>query len=320
MVSLFPNLLHAQTDTGGVTGTVTDSTGAVVAGAQLTLSNADTGILQQTQSTSTGTYSFSGVRAGSYTLKVEAQGFQLFIANGLEVHIQNILTLDAKLTTGAVSQEVNVTAAAPLLQAENGSVGQTIPSQTVNDLPLQTRNWASLSQLAAGVTTAPVGSPSSDSGSTTSAYFVVNGANLWQNDFRLNGINNNIEMYGGSYTGSNATITPPPDAIEEFKLQSASFSAEFGHSTGGVVNATTKSGGNSFHGDVWWYVRNDIFNANLFFNKLVDHPRPEYRQNIFGATIGGPVVRDKTSSSSPTRASDMSRPRLPQAPCPHQTW
>jgi Carboxypeptidase regulatory-like domain/TonB-dependent Receptor Plug Domain/TonB dependent receptor len=293
MVSSFSGLLHAQTDTGGVTGTVTDSTGAVVPGAQLTLTNADTGILQQTQSTSTGTYSFSGVRAGSYTLKVEAKGFQLFIANGLEVHIQNILTLDARLTTGQVSQEVNVTATAPLLQAENGTVGQTIPSQTVNDLPLQTRNWASLSQLAAGVTTAPVGSPSSDSGSTTSAYFVVNGANLWQNDFRLNGINNNIEMYGGSYTGSNATITPPPDAIEEFKLQSATFSAEFGRATGGVVNATTKSGGNNFHGDVWWYVRNDIFNANLFFNKLVNHPRPEYRQNIFGATIGGPVVRDK---------------------------
>jgi hypothetical protein len=293
MASLFSGLLHAQTDTGGVTGTVTDSTGAVVAGAQLTLTNDGTGILQQTQSTSTGTYSFSGVRAGSYTLKVEAQGFQLYIAKGLEVHIQNIMTLDAKLTTGAVSQEVNVTASAPLLQAENGTVGQTITSQTVNELPLQTRNWASLSQLAAGVTTAPVGSPSSDSGSTTSAYFVVNGANLWQNDFRLNGINNNIEMYGGSYTGSNATITPPPDAIQEFKLQSATFSAEFGRATGGVVNATTKSGGNNFHGDVWWYVRNDIFNANLFFNKLVDHPRPEYRQNIFGATIGGPVVRDK---------------------------
>ncbi len=293
VASLFSGLLHAQTDTGGVTGTVTDSTGAVVAGVQLTLTNDGTGILQQTQSTSTGTYSFSGVRAGSYTLKVEAQGFQLFIANGIEVHIQNILTLDARLTTGQVSQEVNVTATAPLLQAENGTVGQTITSQTVNDLPLQTRNWASLSQLAAGVTTAPVGSPSSDSGSTTSAYFVVNGANLWQNDFRLNGINNNIEMYGGSYTGSNATITPPPDAIQEFKLQSATFSAEFGRATGGVVNATTKSGGNNFHGDVWWYVRNDIFNANLFFNKIANHPRPEYRQNIFGATIGGPVVRDK---------------------------
>ena len=293
MFGLFSGLLHAQIDTGGVTGTVTDSTGAVVSGAQITLTNADTGVVQLTQSTSAGNYSFSGVRAGSYTLKIEAQGFKLFISSGVEVHVQNILTLDAQLAAGAVSEEVNVTSSAPLLQAENGTVGQTITTQTINDLPLQTRNWASLAQLAAGVTTAPVGQPSADSGSSTSAYFVVNGANLWQNDFRLNGINNNIEMYGGSYTNSNAAITPPPDAIEEFKLQSANFSAEFGRSTAGVVNATTKSGTNNFHGNVWEYVRNEIFNANLFFNKVANLPRPPYKQNIFGATIGGPVVRDK---------------------------
>ncbi|GGG89327.1 TonB-dependent receptor [Edaphobacter dinghuensis] len=286
--------LMAQVDTGGVTGTVTDSTGAAVPDAQVTLTNPSTGIVQSTRSTSTGTYSFSAVRAGNYNLKGEAPGFQIFTANGVEVHIQNILTIDLHLSTGAVAQQVTVTAAAPLLQAENGAVGQTITSQTVNDLPLQSRNWASLSQLSAGVTTAPPGNPSADSGSTSSAYFVVDGANVWQNDFRLNGINDNIEMYGGSYTNSNATITPPPDAIQEFKLQSVNYSAEFGHSTGGVVNATTKSGTNQFHGDVWEYVRNDVFNANLFFNKLNHVARPEYRQNIFGATIGGPIVRDKT--------------------------
>src|SRR5215469_4437238 len=284
-----PRALHAQVDTGGITGTITDSTGAIV-----TLTNDSTGIEQLSQSTSTGTYSFSGVRAGSYTLKIQAPGFELYKTAGVEVHIQNVLTLDAKLTTGTVSQEINVTAAAPLLQAENGSIGQTIGTQSVNELPLQSRNWASLSQLSAGVTTAPPGNPSADSGSTTSAFFVVDGANLWQNDYRLNGINDNIEMYGGSSVNSNATITPPPDAIQEFKLQNGNMSAEFGHSTGGVVNATTKSGTNSFHGDVWEYVRNDVFNANLFFNKINHIKRPEYRQNIFGATIGGPVIRDKT--------------------------
>jgi hypothetical protein len=295
LIAMFsPSLLMAQVDTGGVTGTVTDSTGAAVADAQVTLTNPATGIVQSTRSTSTGTYSFSGVRAGAYTLKGEAAGFQAFTAKGLQVHIQNTLTIDLHLSTGAVAQQVTVTAAAPLLQAESGSVGQTITSQTVNDLPLQSRNWASLSQLSAGVTTAPPGQPSGDSGSTSSAFFVVDGANLWQNDFRLNGINDNIEMYGGSSVNSNATITPPPDAIQEFKLQNGSFSAEFGHSTGGVINATTKSGTNKFHGDVWEYVRNDVFNANLFFNKIHNNPRPEYRQNIFGATIGGPIFKDKT--------------------------
>lgn len=286
--------LNAQVDTGGVTGTVTDSTGAVIPDAQISLTSQTTGVVLKTQSTATGTYSFSGVRADSYTLKSDAKGFRASVTKGVEVHIQNTLTIDVHLTAGAVSQEVVVTASSPLLQAENGSVGQTITEQQVNDLPLVTRNWASLSQLAAGVTTAPAGQPSADSGSTGSAYFVSDGANLWQNDFRLNGINDNIEMYGGSYTGSNAAITPPPDALHEFKLQSGNYTAEFGHSTGAVVNATTKSGTNNFHGDVWEYVRNDVFNANLFFNKIKNQPRAKYRQNIFGATLGGPIYKDKT--------------------------
>jgi len=291
---LAPRPIAAQVDTGGITGTVTDPTGAAVVDATITLTNPATGVSQVTRTTSTGTYSFSGIRTGTYNLKAEAQGFQTFSASGLDVHIQNVLTEDVKLVAGTVSQQVEVTAAAPLLQAESGAVGQTIRTETVNDLPLQARNWASLSQLSAGVTTAPAGQPSGDSGSTSSAFFVVDGANLWQNDFRLNGINDNIEMYGGASVSSNATITPPPDAIQEFKLQNGNMTAEFGHSTGGVVNATTKSGTNHFHGDVWEYVRNDIFNANLFFNKIKNAPRPEYRQNIFGATIGGPVVKDKT--------------------------
>lgn len=110
----------------------------------------------------------------------------------------------------------------------------------------------------------PVGQPTPGSGTTSSAYFSVYGGNVWQNDFRLNGINDNIEIYGGNYTGTNAAITPPPDAIEEFKLQSGDFNAEFGHSTGGVVNAVVKSGTNHFHGDLWEYWRNDVLNANLF--------------------------------------------------------
>ena len=289
-----PVSLFAQVDTGGVTGTVTDRTGAVVPGAKITLTNNATSIAETTESTATGTYSFSGMRPATYTLRAELRGFETFVAKGIEVHVQQIATVDIPLAAGAVSQEVTVTAAAPLLQAESASVGQTITSRTVNDLPLQTRDWASLAQLSAGVNTAPVGNPSSDSGASTSAYFSVDGINLWQNDFRLNGINDNIEMYGGSSVGSNAAITPPPDAIQEFKLQSGDYNAEFGHSTGAVINAAIKSGTNSFHGDVWEYWRNEDLNANLFFNGASHQPRPEYRQNLFGATLGGPIFRDKT--------------------------
>jgi hypothetical protein len=281
----------AQIDTGGITGTVTDPSGAVVPRATITLTNNATGTTLSTQSTSTGTYSLSAIRPGSYTLRGEAPGFQAYIDNGLEVHVQNTLTVDIRLATGSVQQEVTVTAAAPLLQSENAAVGQTITTQTVNDLPLNGRNWDSLAQLAAGVTTAPVGNPSSNSGTTGSAYFSVDGINLWQNDFRLNGINDNIEFYGGSSVGSNAAIIPPPDAIQEFKLQSGDFNAEFGHSTGGVVNAAIKSGTNQIHGDLWEYLRNDAVDANLFFNS--GKPVAEYRQNQFGGTIGGPVYIPK---------------------------
>ena len=283
----------AQIDTGGITGTVTDSSGAVIVGAKITLTNEGTGVAILTTSTSTGTYSLNQIRPGTYTLRAEAAGFQGFVANGVEVHVQQTLTIDVPLTAGAVNQQVTVTASTPLLQAENAAIGQTITSQTVNDLPLQTRDWASLAQLSAGVATAPVGNPSSDSGATSSAFFTVNGVNLWQNDFRLNGINDNIEVYGGASVNSNAAITPPPDAIQEFKLQSGNFNAEFGHSTGGVINAAIKSGTNQIHGNLWEYLRNDVFNANLFFNSATHAPTPEYRQNLFGGTIGGPVYIPK---------------------------
>jgi Carboxypeptidase regulatory-like domain/TonB dependent receptor-like, beta-barrel len=288
----FQTPLFAQIDTGGVTGTITDPTGAVVPGATVTLTNTGTNISQQMRSTSTGTYSFTGVRPGTYMLRAEATGFRTVINRGVQIHVQQTLTVDVHLAPGAVSQQVTVTAAAPLLQAENAAVGQTINTEAVNDLPLETRNWASLAQLSAGVNTAPSGQPSGDSGSSTSAFFSVNGVNLWQNDFRLNGINDNIEVYGGSSVGSNAAITPPPDAIQEFKLQTGDFNAEFGHSTGAVINAAIKSGTNKFHGDVWEYLRNDAFNANLYFNN--NKPKPEYRQNLFGATLGGPIFKDKT--------------------------
>ncbi len=285
------NPISAQIDTGGITGTVTDSSGAIVPGATITLTNDATGVILSTKSTSTGTYSLTAIRPGTYTLRGEAPGFEAFVDNGLQVHLQSTLTIDIPFTTGAVKQQVTVSAAAPLLQAENAAVGQTITSETVNDLPLNGRNWTSLPQLAAGTSTAPVANPSGNSGSTDSAYFSVDGVNLWQNDFRLNGINDNIEIYGGSSVGSNAAIIPPPDAIQEFKLQNGNFNAEFGHSTGGVINAAIKSGTNRLHGDVWEYFRNTDLDANIFFSN--GQPVPAYHQNQFGATLGGPVYIPK---------------------------
>lgn len=293
-VALIPGCVLAQIDTGSVAGTVQDSTGAAVQGAQLTLTNDATGVKQTVFSSSSGTYFFEAVVPGTYTLTVEASGFDKYSDKNIQVHVQQTVTANVPLATGSVKQQVTVTSASPLLQAEDASVGQTIDTQTVNDLPLVNRDWVSLSQLSAGVATAPVGSPSSDSGTTGSAFFSVDGVNLWQNDIRLNGIDDNIEIYGGSSIGTNAAITPPPDAIQEFKLQNGDYDAEFGHSTGAVINAVVKSGTNRFNGDVWEYARNQVLDANDYFSNLHHLPRPAYSQNEFGGTLGGPIYRNKT--------------------------
>ena len=283
-----PGSLHAQIDTGSITGRVLDPSGAVIPAAEITLRNVATNVKTDTQSTATGVYVFTGILPGNYTITARAKGFGSYVVREVSVHVQQTLTVDLHLPTASVKQQVVVTAATPLLQAQNAAVGQTIMSRTINNLPLATRDWGSLAQLAAGVSTAPPGQPTPDSGSTESAYFSVDGVNVWQNDFRLDGINDNIEFYGGNYTGTNAAIVPPPDAIEEFKVQNGDFNAEFGHSTGGIINADIKSGTNHLHGDLWEYVRNNAFNANYFFNR--NKPTPEYRQNLFGFTIGGPVL------------------------------
>jgi hypothetical protein len=296
-----PSRLAAQLDRGEITGTVEDPTGAVVPNAVITLTNDATGARIEAKSTATGTYVFDDVLPGKYTLEAQTSGFQRYIEHDVIVQVQQVLNADVHFATGNVQQSVTVTAAAPLLQAENAQVGQTITNEAVNDLPLATRDWGSLAQLSAGVSTdAPSnssgGNGTADAGSAESAYFRVDGVDEWQNDFRLDGINDNIEIYGGNYTGTNAAIVPPPDAIQEFTLQSGDFNAEFGHSTGGVINASLKSGTNGVHGDLWEYARNNDLNANYFFNRncstsgCVANPIPSYHQNLFGFTAGGPIL------------------------------
>ncbi len=286
VVLLSSSLMQAQVDEGSLAGTVTDTSGAAIPGSAITLTNSSSGVATTVTTTSTGTYTFEAVKAGTYTLRVVDTGFKSYSSPGIDIHVQQRATIDVKLEPGSVAEQVVVTAAAPLLQAEDASVGQTINSQTVNDMPLNGRDWVSLGQLAAGVTTKA-------GGNANDPAYNVNGINSDQNDFRLDGIDDNVEQYGGTSGTGNASIVPPPDAIQEFKLQTGDFSAEFGHSTGGVVNAVIKSGGNQIHGDLWEYLRNNAVDANDYFSKQNGIPIQEYRQNQFGGTVGGPVYLPK---------------------------
>ncbi len=272
--------LCAQIDVGGVTGTIKDPSGGVVPSAQLTLTNEATGVAQKVRSSSGGGYIFQAVPVGSYALKVEAPGFKTYVATGIQVHVQNVVTADVSLVVGSVGNVVSVTSAAPLLQAQDASLGQTISSASVNDLPLNGRNWISLSNVVAGSYLTSGNGP----GTTT---IFSNGAEPGQVDYRVNGVNNNEEVFGGY------SVAPVPDAIQEFKLQTGDNSAEFGHSVGAVINAVVKSGTNQVQGDLFEYLRNEVLNANDFFSNLNGVKRQEYRQNQFGGTIGGPVYIPK---------------------------
>jgi hypothetical protein len=289
LVATLPQL-SAQVATGRISGRVTDATGAVIQGASVTIVNDATGVPQTVRSGATGDYIFEAVNPGTYTLTADASGFQHFVSQGIQAHIQDNMNVDVKLALGAVGQQVTVTAAAPLLQTSDASVGQTITGEQVDNLPLQSRDWTTLGLLASGTST---------TGGSNNSQFNVSGLDWTQNDFRLNGIDDNVEVYGaGSITGASGNngytaIVPPPDAVQEFKLQSGNFSAEFGHSTGGIVNAAIKSGSNGLHGDAWEYVRNTLFNANDYFANQSGTPRPAYHQNQFGFTAGGPVLIPK---------------------------
>jgi hypothetical protein len=292
-----PDRLFAQIDSGEITGTVHDKSGAVVVKAQVALTNEATGVKNTAESTSTGTYVFDAVKPGSYTIEATAPNFEKFTSHGILVHVQQTSTLDIALSTGNVQEVVTVTASDQLLQSESAEVGQTIETKMVNDLPLNGRNWLSLGQLGAGVgipsTSAPGPVGSSYGGTSAATFYSVNGANLWQNDIRLNGINNNVEVFGGSYAGRDATVNPPPDGIQEFSILSGNYNAEFGHSTGAVIDAVTKSGTNSLHGDLWEYFRNEDLDSNDYFSLLNHVAKQEHRQNQFGGTVGGPVLLPK---------------------------
>ena len=238
--------LQAQVDTGSITGTVTDTSGAVVGAAKVTLTNEGTGTSLSTTTGAEGIYNFSPVRIGSYKLDVSAGGFKREAQAHIAVDVSARVLINFKLQPGSVSETIEVTSAASVLQSEDASVGQVIDQRSVNDLPLNGRNFTFLAQLAAGVNT-----PEADTrGNAASGAFTANGNRPAQNNYMLDGIDNNSDTVD-FLNGTNFVVLPPVDAIQEFKVQTSDFSAEYGRSGAAVLNATIKSGTNQFHGAAW---------------------------------------------------------------------
>jgi len=278
----------SQIDEGSIAGNVTDSSGAIVPNARVTLLNTDQGLTLETQTNSNGEYIFSPVRIGHYTLTVNAPGFATTTQQNLQVTVQAHLLVNIQVRPGATSETVQVTAAPPQLQTQEASVGQTVGEHTVNSLPLNGRNFTFLAQLGAGVNT-----PQADTrGNAGSGAFSANGLRPAQNNYLLDGIDNNSNTVD-FLNGTNFIILPPVDAIQEFKVQTANFNAEFGRSAGAVLNATIKSGTNSFHGAAWEFFRNDKLDAADWFEDNAGIPKGRLRLNQFGAALGGPIIKNK---------------------------
>jgi Carboxypeptidase regulatory-like domain len=279
---------NAQVDQGTITGTVLDSSGAVVPDAQVTLVNTDVGLTLETKSSSSGGYTFSPVRIGNYEITVIAKGFSKTTQKNIHVNVAQVVQANISLKPGAATETVEVNTAPPVLQTEEASVGQVIGEAQVNNLPLNGRNFTFLAQLGAGMQT-----PQADTrGNAASGAFSANGLRPSQNNYLIDGIDNNSNAVD-FLNGTNFVILPPVDAIQEFKVQSANFSAELGRSAGAVMNATIKSGTNSLHGAVWEFFRNDVLDAADYFENNTGIGKSKLRQNQFGASAGGPIIKNK---------------------------
>jgi hypothetical protein len=284
LAALLPSMIcFSQTDQGGITGVVQDTSGAVIPNAHITVTNIDIGLALETKTNESGIYTVAPIKIGNYTVTAAAPGFRTVTRENLRVDVQQRLGVNVTLPAGAVSETVTVSDAPPLLQTQEGSVGQVISADTINNTPLNGRNWVYIAQLTAGV--AP---PFGNTRGSGTGDFVANGQRAEQNNFILDGVDNNTNLVD-FLNGSSFVVRPPPDALAEFNLQTSNFSAEFGHSAGAVLNASIKSGTNQVHGDVWEYARNTSLDARNW-NALTI---PPYHENQFGATFGFPILRNK---------------------------
>ena len=274
----------AQLDQGTITGVVQDASGAVIGGAIVTLTNVDEGLVLKAKTDGAGIYVFSPIKIGDYSVSASAPGFEKTTQTNLHLSMQQRLNVVMTLKPGSATETVTVTTEEPLMQTQESSIGQTVDTRTINSIPLNGRNWVFIAQLAAGADP-PEGSRGAGKGD-----FNANGQRAEENNFILDGIDNNANVVD-FYNGASFVVQPPPDALAEMKVQTSDYSAEFGHSAGAVVNASIKSGTNCIHGSAWDYVRNTAFDIHDWDNEEL--PVPAYHENQFGATLGGPVLKNR---------------------------
>ncbi|HEY9138363.1 MAG TPA: TonB-dependent receptor [Terriglobus sp.] len=288
---LFVSAAAFAQQTGNILGTVRDKTGSVVPDATVTLTNTSTQFSRTLRSNTSGEYVGSSLPIGNYTVTVEAQGFQKLDRSGITLTTANSLTLDMELTVGSTAETIEVTAQASLLQSQSGTVSSLVDSKQVVNLPLATRNFTDLVLLTPGAhqgTANNLGEGGSAYSIRGGANFSVNGTTAATNSYLIDGIYNRNQWL------NTLVIVPIVDSIQEYRVLTSSYTAEFGESAGAVTLVSTKNGTNQFHGAAWEFLRNDLLNANQYFAKQAGLARPKYNRNVFGGNVGGPIFRDRT--------------------------
>ena len=285
----------AQTATTGVLqGTIRDTAGALIPEAAVMVTNVATGETRETKSNAKGLYVVPQLQPGTYQVEIAPTGFEHDIHKGVVIAVTETTVIDARLKVGSVETTVEVSDGAPLVESTEQSLGDVVGPEEVATLPLVNRNFTQIIDLSAGVTAAVTRADELGRGSggavpeAEGGGINVQGARASDNNFQLNGVN--VNDFGGSGLG---IPIPNPDTIQEFRVQTGMYDAEYGRVAGANVDVVTRTGSNQFHGTVFEFLRNDVLNANDYFLKQNGAARPELKQNQYGATLGGPVVRDK---------------------------
>jgi hypothetical protein len=289
LLLIFASTARAQFETASVVGTVRDSSGAVVPDAKVTLTNTANGVSVTRMTTGDGNYEFVTVKSGLYLVTAEKAGFSIALVDNVQVQVGARLRVDMQMTVGQLTEKVEVTAAAPLIETDSSQRSQVITGEQMRELALNGREYSALALLSTGVRQSALNK--STNGTPREGAFNVNGLRSTFNNFLIDGVDNNA--YGTSNQGfSNQVMQPPPDAVSEFRVVTNNQSAEYGRAAGATVNVAYRSGTNQFHGDAWEFFRDTALNATTYF-KPADGSKPTLRRNQYGGVFGGPLVQNK---------------------------
>jgi hypothetical protein len=293
VLTLTATIATAQTSTtGAIRGTVTDPQGAVISQATVTITSQATAQVRVTKTDNSGQFTVGLLPPEVYKISITAAGFKTEQPAPVTVNVTETARADAKLVLGSENETVEVTSGTALLQSENATLGTTVEGSTIRELPLTNRNFTQVLTMSAGVA-GDVNNAAALGKGTQDVY--VNGASSISNNFHMDGadINNFGSGRAGDFVQQAGIAVPNPDTLQEFKIQTTNYDAGFGRDAGANVDVITKSGTNSIHGSAWEFFRNDVLNANDTFLKIGGQKRAVMKQNQFGGTLGGPIMKDK---------------------------